>query len=441
MAGYSDLAVPDSARPFITDEHRTYSFGDVAAMVRERAAGFEANWGEVIAVTPDNTIESIISCLAVWEAGGVLQLVNSRLTPGEMAQQLEQTGANWAGHTESPRPTTSGGPLPDDHPGLPPALIVSTSGTGGRSRLVELTRDNLLASAEASSQHLRHTPEDRWLAVLPLFHVGGFSIIVRSMLVGSEVVLRRSFEPAQVAHDLHRVTLASLVGAMLPRILAADPGPYAGLRAVLVGGGPTAQSTLDEAVAAGLPVLSTYGMTETASQIATAALGDGARRRARALQGAEIRIGSSGEIEVRGPMVSRRYVGEPPRGADEWFRTGDLGTIDADGYLRVTGRRDDLIISGGENIVPSEVEEALERVEGVHAAAVFGVPHPDWGQQVVAAVVADIPRSAIETEVRGHLAGYKLPKGWLEVEELPRNQLGKVDRRALKLMLEETDGR
>ena len=440
MAGYSDLAVRDGARPFITDEHRTYTYGEVAAMVRERATRLAVSKDAVMAVAPDNTIESLVSCLAVWEAGGVLQLINSRLTPSEVAPQLARTGAALTGHNRLSGLATPPASLPDAHRGEERALIVATSGTGGRARLVELTWANLLASAEASRQHLRHLPEDRWLAVLPLFHVGGFSIVVRSLLVGGEVVLRRSFDPSLTAEDLHGVTLASLVGAMLPRILAADPGPYGGLRAVLVGGGPTAQTVLDDAVVAGIPVLSTYGMTETASQIATAPLGDGARRRTLAVPGAEIRVDSSGEIEVRGPMVSRRYVGEPLRGADEWFRTGDLGTIDADGYLRVTGRRDNLIISGGENILPSEVEAAFERVEGVHAVAVFGVPHPDWGQQVAAAVVADMPLSLIEAAVRGHLADYKLPKRWLEVGELPRDELGKVDRYALKLMLEDANG-
>lgn len=441
MTGYSDLWGSDGARPFITDESRTYTYAEVNALVKARADRLDASSEHVVAVAPDNTVASVVECLAAWESGGVLQLINRRLTPGEVARQLRQTGASVLVEDDSipVKDSSDAGPASFRRGGV--AVIVSTSGSSGAPKFVELTWENLLASAEASRHHLHHSEQDRWLAVLPLFHVGGFSIVLRSMLVGSEVVLRRSFDPAQTAADLRTVTLASLVGSMLPLILEADPGPYTGLRAVLVGGGPTPQAVLAAAASAGIPVLSTYGMTETASQIATSPLGDGPHRRAKPLPGAEVRISDTGEIEVRGPMVSLSTVGGPVRAAGEWFATGDLGSIDDEGFVRVDGRRSDLIISGGENIMPAEVEAVLERLEGVREVAVFGVPDARWGEQVGAAVVADVPASQVEADACRHLAGYKIPKRWLELSELPRNSLGKVDRLALRSMAEDDCGR
>ncbi len=176
---------------------------------------------------------------------------------------------------------------------------------------------------------------------------------------------------------------------MIGPILAVDAGPYTGLKAVLVGGGPTSQPLLDAATRAGIPVLSTYGMTETASQIATAPLGDGPRRRALPLAGAQIRIAPGGEIEVAGPMVSERYLGEP--GHSTWLATGDLGRIDDEGFLHVLGRTRDLIITGGENVIPAEIETLLEEVDEVDEVAVVGIPDRTWGEAVVAVVATSAP--------------------------------------------------
>lgn len=443
MTGYSYLkpAPGIGHRPAITDMERTYTFAELWELVHERVGTMPIRLGDVVAVRPENTMDSIVDCLAVWESGGVLQLLNGRQTVAELGPQVAATGAALV---VGPDIDLGGAPVAQDsshaEDGEQLALIVATSGTSGAPRLVQLTWANLVASAEASRKHLRHTPDDRWLAVLPLFHVGGFSIVLRSLLVGGEVVLRRRFDPAATAADLHEVTLASLVGSMLTPILDADPGPYSGVRAVLVGGGPTAQPVLMRAADAGLPVLSTYGMTETASQIATAPLGDGPRQRAVPVPGAEIRIATTGEIEVRGPMVSRGYVGGPRRSAEAWHATGDLGSIDDKGFLRIHGRAGDIIITGGENVMPGEIEDVIRSVPGVRDVAVFGTLGGDWGEQVTAAVVADASIGAIDAAIRTRLAGYKIPRRWIEVTELPRNSLGKVDRSALRDMVEADGG-
>lgn len=272
---------------------------------------------------------------------------------------------------------------------------------------------------------------------MPIFHVGGLMILIRSLREGSEVVLERRFDPARTASMLREVALASVVPTMLGRILEADRGLFRGLRAVLVGGAGASQSLLDRAFTAGLPVLSTYGMTETASQVATAPLGEPPRRRVVALPGAELRV-ADGEVEVRGPMVSPGYINGPDRPAQQWLATGDLGTLDGD-ELSIIGRKYDRIITGGENVDPLEVELALEEVPGVLEALVVGLPDEEWGQ-IVAAVVAG-PAAAeserLEDALRDRLAGYKIPRRWLTLPGIPRTSIGKPDRLSARRLFEE----
>ena len=442
-------STPDA--PFITTPERSWSF----AQVDEAAAGLAgalreagAAQDEIVAVWATNDIGSTEAIFAVPRTGATLLLLNTRLSPPELEAQLAQAGVEivvsaehdhgFGGRTivspSSRAVAVPGSLLRHEHE----AVVAFTSGTSGSPRGVILTQGNLAASTEASARHLRHSAADRWLAVLPLFHVGGASILWRSARQGSEVVLLPRFEPAEAAAALHEVTLASLVGSMIGPLLAADPGPYSGLRAVLVGGGPTSLPLLEAAARAGLPVLSTYGMTETASQIATAPLGDSRRRRALPVYGARIRIAAGGEIEVAGPMVSGRYLGEKPRSG--WLATGDLGWLDGEGYLHVLGRTRDLIITGGENVVPGEVEALLEELDGVQEAAVVGVPDPEWGEAVVAVAVTSRRPAELEAHLREQLAGYKIPKRWVLVEALPRNALGKVDRPAVRAWAGAADG-
>jgi O-succinylbenzoic acid--CoA ligase len=238
------------------------------------------------------------------------------------------------------------------------------------------------------------------------------------------------FEPSTFAEELRRpgVTMASAVPTMIDRVLEHDPGPYQGLRGVLVGGGPIPESVLERAMAAGLPVLPTYGMTETCGQVATLEPGSPVSNRAQPLPGVEIRIEPDGRIAVRGPIVSPGYVGQPDREPGEWFVTGDLGEIDDDGALRVTGRADILIVSGGENIDPSIVEATLARVPGVDSAVVVGVPSEEWGMEAVCLYVGDAGPVRIESHLKGRLPGFMVPKRWLRVDELPMTAMGKPDR-------------
>jgi len=457
------------ADPFLITPARTWSFGDVEELVC-RAVGTLRNIGvqrgDVVAVWGENDVDTVVAMLAVPRAGAIVLPLNTRLVEEEVEPLLERAGVTRVlSSVHAPKLELETLPLKDlaEGPADPRCEMVPhdgfmamfTSGTTGRPKCVRLSRSNLEASAAASARHLGHTREDRWLAVLPVFHVGGWSIIVRSAREGSAVVLEPRFESARAGILMRegKVTLVSLVATMLERILDIEPGPYWGVRAVLLGGGPSSQELLDRSAGAHLPVLPSYGMTETASQVATLPLAEGleptlalapietAHLRVTSAGGNRLRDNELGHVEVRGPMVSAGYIGEPSHLPSKWFRTGDFGRIDGNGRLTVIGRSDDIIISGGENIHPIEVEQVLLGYPGVEQAVVVGLPDPEWGEIVAGAVVTTTQVNVrdLEMHLRQHLAGFKVPRRWRFVDELPRNALGKVERPRVVEWFAETD--
>lgn len=394
--------------------------------------------GDLIGVGPRNDAVSVARLFAIPRTGAASLIVDARLTPAEIADRLGEAGAAAAFDGLAGLPDPGDGATRDqsvvigadrDH------SVLFTSGSTGRPKAVRLTWGNLEASAAASAAVLEHAPSERWYAALPLFHVGGLSILIRSAREQSSVYLERSFDPRRAARLLidGHATLGSLVAPMLRQILDVEAGPFRGVKALLMGGAPSPLELLVEATDAGLGVLPTYGMTETASQIATRPLSDALRPglTAVAIPGAELRIGADGVIEVDGPMVSPGYLGEPDR--EGWFRTSDVGTL-VDGRLSVLGRADDVIISGGENIHPAEVERVISEVDGVKAVVVVGVPSDRWGEEVVGVVEGEVAPGALDRYARYHLAGFKVPKRWILVSAVPMLGIGKPDRRAARAL-------
>jgi o-succinylbenzoate---CoA ligase len=309
-----------------------------------------------------------------------------------------------------------------------PAFVVHTSGTTRTPRPVELTFGNLAAHVRAAGRVLGADPDERWLCPMPLSHVGGLMVLVRSTAAAGAVVLEPPpFDADRVARALRDegITLASLVPTMLARVLDAGGRPGPRLRRVLLGGGPVPPGLVRRAVEAGFPVSQTYGLTEACSTVTVAEPGD-LETAGRPLPGIGLSIGSDGEIFVNGPTV----VGE-------WatLRTGDLGRLDERGRLTVIGRKSETIVSGGENVAPAEVEAVLEEHPAVAEAAVFARAHPLWGESVTARVVprGDVPPTAGELRAHcaGRLAGYKVPKAFELAERLPRTPSGKLLRREL----------
>ncbi|MEZ4278379.1 MAG: o-succinylbenzoate--CoA ligase [Myxococcota bacterium] len=331
------------------------------------------------------------------------------------------------------------------------ALVLLTSGTSGRSKAAVLGFDNLIASAEASARLLGSEASDRWLLCMPLFHIAGLSILVRAARSGACVVLEPRFEAAQIAAlvEAQEITQISLVATTLAQLLEARgdrPAP-ASLRVVLVGGGPAPESLLERAIALGYPIAPTYGLTEAASQVATRP--PRAQGGLVALPGVEVRIvdgadqpvpvGREGEIQLRGPIVMRGYLGDPEATARAlrggWLATGDVGRLDAAGGLRILDRRSDLILSGGENVYPAEIESVLAEHPDIVEAGVVGVADARFGARPFAFVVwragAARDEARLAAWCRTRLAGYKVPIAFRAVEALPRNASGKLLRRML----------
>jgi O-succinylbenzoic acid--CoA ligase len=404
---------------------RAYSFAALAARVEDAMRGFDRARvdGRPYPLVATGELATVVMLLALLELRVPALLLHPRLTATEREALLDDAAR--AGSVT--------------HPDA--AAIIHTSGTTGTPRGAVLTRAALVASAASSAANLGWEDGDCWLACMPLARIGGLSILTRCLVARRKVALAEfdaAHFPALV--DRERVTLVSLVPTMLARVLDAHPAwtPPDHLRAVLVGGAEAPRRLLERAARRRVPIIVTYGLTETCSQVAAtpyaerfAAAECGAGR---ALPGVELRV-VEGRVEVRGPMRMAGYWGERPLAPQDWLDTGDLGAIDERGFLHVNARRGDLIVTGGENVYPAEVERELERCPGVAQAAVFGLPDETWGQTVAAALVFDAGGAPRDDElrawIRARLAPHKRPRSVCRVERLPLTAGGKPDRSAL----------
>jgi O-succinylbenzoic acid--CoA ligase len=408
---------------------------DAAAVL----AGQGVAEGDAVALAMPAGAAYLATLHATLLLGAAVVPIDLRLGPEEQALRIARAKLTIeAPLTRGGEPDASLTPRLD--PGAP-ATIVHTSGTTAVPKPVALTVGNWLWNALGSALALGLDPCDRWLCTLPLSHVGGLAILIRSAIYGTTVVLHERFDTqaALEAIDRDGVTLVSLVPTTLERLLDAGlraPNP---LRIALIGGGSLPPALAARAQEAGIPVAQTYGMTETCSQVATSLPGE-PETAGRALVGTQVRIAAGaeehagepgvGEILVAGPAVA------PGAAADDgWLHTGDLGRLDAQGRLVVTGRKADTIVTGGENVAPAEVEAALLAHPAVADAGVYGRPDPEWGEAVIATVVLYEGSIAEAEELRAHvaaqLARYKVPKEIAFAEHLPRTVSGKLLRREL----------
>ena len=347
----------------------------------------------------------------VWDDGDAVLPVDQRLPAAARATLFATMAPAARLDADGEQPLRGGRSVePGD------ALVMPTSGSTGVPKGVVLTHAALDASARATSERLDVTDADHWLACLPLAHIGGFSVLTKAWSTGTRLTVLPGFDAGAVTAAADAgCTLVSLVATALARI---DPARF---RMIVLGGSrPPADRPAN--------TVATYGLTETGSGIVY----DG-----RPLDGVEVRIDDDGGIRVRGAMLLRCYRdGTTPIDAAGWLATGDLGEWLADGRLHVAGRRGDLIITGGENVWPETVEDALRRHPGVRDVAVAGVADAEWGQRVVAWVVPAVPTRPpslgdLRAAVSERHPAFMAPKELVLVDEVPRTALGKVVRSAL----------
>jgi o-succinylbenzoate---CoA ligase len=392
------------------------SYAALDERARRAAGALGARPGERVAIALAPGLEFAVALHACLLSGAVAVPVDLRLPDPPLAGARMVIDAP-LGDGEPPAPRA--------HVLEDTAIIVHTSGTTAEPRPVELTYGNWLWSALGSAAALGTRPGDSWLCTLPLSHVGGLSILLRSAIYATAAELHERWDTERALRAIQDgATLVSVVPTTLTRLLDAGLRDPPGLRCALVGGGPCPPALLERARDAGVPVAQTYGLTEACSQVTTARPGDDAQDAGPALFCTAVTI-EDGEICVRSPTVAPR--------SGPVLRTGDLGTLDAGGRLTVTGRRADTIVSGGENVAPTEVEAVLEAHPAVAEAFVHGAPDPRWGEAVVAKVVLKIGAEAAEADLRdfcaARLGAFRAPKAIGFVKDLPRTASGKLRRR------------
>ena len=497
-AAFAGTAGRDRRRVALHAEGRAWTRGELADAIAAATTTLREHWGvgygDRVGYLGVNRSEELVLLFAVARLGAILVPLNTRLAIGELVGLVVHAGLRMlvvdAGHRAVGGAVLEGaaarsgdaaalrsiddlGRDANDRDGRgddraavdadTPVLLVYTSGTTGAPKGALHTHGGLLANVRASVAAHDLTEDDRVLTVLPLFHVGGLCIqTLPALIAGAGVVLQPRFEAGAwlAAIATMRPTLTLMVPATLRAALAHPDWSIADLSClrVLMAGSSVIPRTLIDAVHAhGVPLGQIYGSTETGPVTIALKAADARRKPGRAgwpcvpdtvrvidAAGNDVASDAVGEIVVRAPNVMRGYWREPPTAGfrDGWFATGDLGRRDADGCFEIVGRTRDLIISGGENVYPAEVEDALLSIEGVAEVAVIGVGDDRWGEVPAAFVVrrpgaTGLDAAALRAACDGRLARYKQPKRIVFVTELPRNAMGKVQPQLLRERLED----
>ena len=468
-------ATDNPTGPAIADSSQGLTNADLVDRVRAGAAHLAElgiGVGEVVALKLTNRVEFVVLLFAAWRLGATITPINPALTDSEAVRQLDDSrakllvvedGATPIGDiatlsvSELRREPTEGEPAPVVDSALL-ALLIYTSGTTGTPKGVMLDHANLEAMTAMGRDALQVGPEDRCLLILPLFHVNGIVVsILTPLRVGASVVIADRFNPRTFFGTIEseRPTFFSAVPTIFS-MLAALPDDVrpdtSSVRLAVCGAAPASAELLARFEDRfGFPLIEGYGLSE-ATCGSTINPVDGPRKAGTvglAFPGQELRIlgtdgnpvppGENGDVEVRGANVMRGYLGRPDDTAavisDGWLRTGDVGNLDDDGYLTLVGRSKEMIIRGGENIYPKEIEDVLAGDPAVLEAAVIGVPDEKWGEVVVAFVQArpgaTVDVGALKARCRGHLSGYKRPTAIHVLETLPKSAVGKLDKRSL----------
>ena len=448
----------------IDDGNERLSFAELKKQVEVLVGKIDhLNPGSRVGLLATNTLMSYKLALAIMCSGRTIVWLNWRLAGEELERQIKDSGLQlclvenslWRSGMTNPFKSYSAFLITNADPGeLIPvfksdwvASIMYTSGTTGKPKGVLQTFGNHFYSAVSSALNLGLSSADKWLCVAPIFHISGFSIIMRGLIYGMTVRLVEKFRAEEIERILanEAVTIMSVVPFMLKKLIQQQNKTNihynSAFRCMLLGGGTIDRETLEICLQRSIPVVQCYGMTETCSQIIALRSADALLKLGsvgQPLFSTQLKLSKDGEILLKTPALTPGYLNLPDKlpskMIDGWYRTGDIGHLDKEGYLYIDGRADEMLISGGENIFPQEVEQVYQRYPQINEVAVVGQNDSVWGQVPVAFVVSDRRLSTTKLMNYGyeHLARYKVPQHYIFVSELPKNASGKIRRFMLR---------
>lgn len=448
----------------IDDGNERLSFAELKKQVEVLVGKIDhLNPGSRVGLLATNTLMSYKLALAIICSGRTIVWLNWRLAGEELERQIKDSGLQlclvenslWRSGMTNPFKSYSAFLITNADPGeLIPvfksdwvASIMYTSGTTGKPKGVLQTFGNHFYSAVSSALNLGLSSADKWLCVAPIFHISGFSIIMRGLIYGMTVRLVEKFRAEEIERILanETVTIMSVVPFMLKKLIQqqnkTNTHYNSAFRCMLLGGGTIDRETLEACLQRSIPVVQCYGMTETCSQIVALRAADALLKLGsvgQPLFSTQLKLSKDGEILLKTPALAPGYLNLPDKlpskMIDGWYRTGDIGHLDKEGYLYIDGRADEMLISGGENIFPQEVEQVYQRYPQINEVAVVGQNDSVWGQVPVAFVVSDRRLSTTKLMNYGyeHLARYKVPQHYIFVSELPKNASGKIRRFMLR---------